>query len=76
MIDRILPLGEMIEASLALVGIPIIMGNLALEVAVPNQVIRLLFARAKEDNPDVEQVSLRLRARNPLWSIGILKGHP
>ena len=60
---RILPLGVLVEASLALVGVPIPMDALALQVTAPQQVIRLLFARAKADNPDVEQVSLRLRSR-------------
>ena len=59
----ILPLGELVEASLALVGVPIPMDALALQVTVPKKVIRLLFARAKADHPDVEQVSVRLRSK-------------
>jgi hypothetical protein len=60
---RLLPLGEMVEASLALVGVPILMDALALQVTVPKKVLHVLFARAREDNPDVEQVSLRLRSK-------------
>ncbi|HET8846107.1 MAG TPA: SMI1/KNR4 family protein [Ktedonobacteraceae bacterium] len=60
---RILPLDEMVEASLALVGEPIMMDGLLLQVAMPNKVIRLLFAQAREDDPDVKQVSVRLRSK-------------
>jgi hypothetical protein len=60
---RILPLSEMIDASLALVGEPILMDSLALQVSVPQKVLHLVFAQAKEDDPDVEQVSLRLRSK-------------
>ena len=62
---RILPLGEMVEASLALVGEPVILDNLAGETEIPKKVVRLLFALAKEDDPDVSQVSLRLRTKKP-----------
>ncbi|HLV98899.1 MAG TPA: SMI1/KNR4 family protein [Ktedonobacterales bacterium] len=60
---RILPLSEMVQASLALVGVPILMDSLALQVTVPKKVIHVIFAQAEEDNPDIEQVSLRLRSK-------------
>jgi cell wall assembly regulator SMI1 len=57
---RLLPLGEMVEASLALVGEPVVLDALAGEVSVAKKVIRFVFAQAKEDDPDVAQVSMRL----------------
>jgi hypothetical protein len=60
---RILPLGELVEASLALVGAPIMMDALALQVTVPKKILHVLFAQAKDGDPDVEQVSLRLRSK-------------
>ena len=62
---RILPLDEMVEASLAMVGQVVVMDFLAGEIEKPKKVVRLLFARAKEDDPDISQVTLRLRARKP-----------
>src|SRR5262249_44657382 len=55
---RLLPLDEMVEASLALVGAPVVLDELAGEVSVAKTVIRLVVARAKEDDPDIEQVSV------------------
>jgi cell wall assembly regulator SMI1 len=60
---RILPLNEMVEASLGLVGEPVVLDALAGEVAVTKKVTRLVFAQARDDDPDVSQVSLRLWAR-------------
>src|SRR5262249_34124213 len=57
---RLLPPGEAVEASLALVGEPVVLDELAGEVSVAKQVIRLVFARAKADDPDIAQVSLRI----------------
>ncbi len=57
---HLLPLGEVVEASLALVGEPVVLDELAGEVSVAKKVIRLVFAQAKEDDPDISQVSLRL----------------
>lgn len=71
---RILPLSEMVEASLALVGQVVVMDYLAGEVENPKKVTRLLFARSKEDDPDVSQVTLRLRAKNPSVELWYLEG--
>lgn len=60
---RILPLSEMVETSLELVGEPVVLDALAGEVAVAKKATRLVFARAREDDPDVSQVSLRVWAR-------------
>jgi hypothetical protein len=57
---RLLPLGEVIEASLALVGEPVVLDAVAGEQSLARRVLRLVFARAKEDDPDVVQVSVRL----------------
>jgi hypothetical protein len=57
---RLLPLDEMVEASLALVGEPVITDELAGEVSVAKTVIRLVFAQAKDDDPDISHVSVRL----------------
>lgn len=57
---RLLPLGEAVEASLTLVGEPVVLDALAGELSLAQRVIRVVFARAKDDDPDVEQVSLRL----------------
>jgi cell wall assembly regulator SMI1 len=71
---RILPLSEMIEASLALVGETVVLDYLAGEVEKPKKVTRLLFARAQEDDPDVSQVSVRLRAKKPSVELWYLEG--
>lgn len=60
---RVLLLSEMVEASLALVGEPVVLDALAGEVAVTKKVTRLIFAHARDDDPDVSQVSLRVWAR-------------
>ena len=60
---RLLPLEEMIEASLALVGEPVALDALAGEYSQAQRVIRLVFALAQEDDPDVVRVSLRLWPR-------------
>lgn len=60
---RILPLSEMVEASLALVGEPVVLDALAGEVAVTKKATRLIFAHARDDDPDVSQVSLRVWTR-------------
>jgi cell wall assembly regulator SMI1 len=60
---RILPLSEMVKASLELVGEPVVLDALAGEVAVTNKVTRLIFAKAKANDPDVSQVSLNIWAR-------------
>jgi len=57
---RLLPLGEVVEASLALVGEPVVLDELAGEIAVAKKVIRLVFAQAKEDDADISQISMRL----------------
>jgi hypothetical protein len=57
---RLLPIGEMVEASLALVGEPVVLDELAGEVSVSKKVIRLVFAQTREDDLDISQVSLRL----------------
>jgi hypothetical protein len=57
---RLLPLSEMVDASLALVGIPIVLDVLSGQISRSNKVIRLLFAQAKADDPDIVQFSLRL----------------
>jgi hypothetical protein len=62
---RLLPIGEVVDASLALVGEPVVLDALAGELSMAKTVIRLVFARAKEDDPDVEQVTLRLWPRKP-----------
>jgi cell wall assembly regulator SMI1 len=67
---RILPLSEMVEASLALINTPVITYFLAGKVETQKSITRLLFASAKENNPDVSQVSLRLHTKQPsveLW---------
>ena len=71
---RVLPLSELVEASLALVGEPVILDYVAVEVSIPKKVVRLLFARAQEDNPDVSQVTFRLHARKPYMEIWYRKG--
>ena len=71
---RILQLSEMVEASLALVGKVVVMDYLAGEIEKPKKVVRLLVARAQEDNPDVSQVSLRLRAKKPSVELWYLEG--
>ena len=50
----------MIEVSLALVGEPVALDALAGEYFQTQRVIRLVFAQAREDDPDVVQVSVRL----------------
>jgi cell wall assembly regulator SMI1 len=62
---RLLSLGEMVEASLGLVGEPVVLDALAGEVSVAKKVMRLVFAQAKEDDHDVAQVSLRLWPKKP-----------
>src|SRR5262245_48108509 len=57
---RLLPIDEMVEASLALVGEPVVLDELAGQFSVSKRVIRLVFAHAKEDDDDISQVSLRL----------------
>jgi hypothetical protein len=57
---RLLPLDEMIEASLALVGEPVVLDALAGEYSQVQRVIRLVFGQAQEDDPDIVQVSVRL----------------
>jgi hypothetical protein len=57
---RLLPLSELAEANLTLVGEPIILDVLAGDVSVAKSIIRVVFAVAKEDNLDASQVSLRL----------------
>ena len=57
---RLLPIGEMVEASLALVGEPVVLDELAGQYSVAKKVTRLVFAQTKEDDPDISQVSLRL----------------
>ncbi|MGO8951447.1 MAG: SMI1/KNR4 family protein [Ktedonobacterales bacterium] len=57
---RLLPLSEMVDATLALVGTPIIFDVLSGEVSLSNKVVRLVFAHAKADDPDVAQITLRL----------------
>ncbi len=71
---RILPLSEMVEASLALVGKVVVMDYLAGEIEKPKKVVRLLFARAQEDDPDISQVSLRLRAKKSSVELWYLEG--
>ena len=39
------------------------MDALALQVTVPKKALHVLFAQAQDDDPDVEQVSLRLRSK-------------
>jgi cell wall assembly regulator SMI1 len=58
---RLLPVDEMVAASLTLVGEPVVLDALAGEVSQPRRVARLVIALARDDNPDVAQVSLRLR---------------
>src|SRR5579883_392876 len=60
---RILPVDEMVEASLGLVGASITLDFESGEVSRAKKVIRLVLARARPDDEDVEQISLRLRAR-------------
>jgi cell wall assembly regulator SMI1 len=60
---RVLPLGEMVQVSLALMGQPVVLDELAGAVSVLKQVTRFVFVRAKDEDPDVEQVSLRLRTK-------------
>ncbi len=62
---RILPVDEMVEASLGLVGASITLDFESGEVSRAKKVIRLVLARARPDDEDVEQISLRLRARKP-----------
>jgi hypothetical protein len=57
---RLLPLGEMIEASLSLVGEPVVLDEVAGEVSVAKKVIRLVFAQAKDNDPDISLASVRL----------------
>jgi hypothetical protein len=57
---RLLPSGEMVEASLALVGEPVVLDALAAQFSRSKRVIRLVFAQAKEDDHDISQVGLRL----------------
>jgi hypothetical protein len=42
------------------VGEPVVLDELAGEVSVAKRVIRLVFAQAKADDPDVARVSVRL----------------
>jgi cell wall assembly regulator SMI1 len=57
---RLLPLDEMVEASLALVGEPVVLDALAGEISQAKRVIRLVVAQAKADDPNIVQVSMRL----------------
>ena len=57
---RLLPLDEMVEASLALVGEPLVLDAVAGQHSQAHRVTRLVVFQAKEDDPDVVQVSVRL----------------
>src|SRR5262249_34823920 len=48
---RLLPLGEMVEASLALVGEPVVLDELTGEVCLAKTVIRVVVAQARDDDP-------------------------
>ena len=57
---RLLPIDEMVEASLALVGEPASAGCSAGQHSEARRVIRLVVLQTKEDDPNAVKVSVRL----------------